>query len=328
MSNNFDSNIKIQQSEPEKITNGLDPRLQEVILKTRDGTSLDASFSHQEVDGAILVDVLAVLKSPDRDVPKLKIICRIGNIVTGQVLVSDIEVVRNNQNVESLKLAEKLRPELNFSVNEINNDDGTTRLISLWDQRGGSTCAAMGFDELLTQTNRAIVIVIATDNSHNDRSHAQGNVTDSSPRTLTWQIHPEDDTSNEIEIWYDGNQELEVALETPSGQRLNPISLGTTVTLRRDGAVVRRIIHRTDDPHNGDNYINIILAASLSGGNWKVFVSSGTTSDSPTFISPITVATTALSSNGNSLEDMVLTAAKAATSSKSRIKIQIEFEPV
>ena len=48
----------------------------------------------------------------------------------------------------------------------------------------------------------------------------------------------------------------------------------------------------------------------------------------PGFIAPITEANTALSSNGNSLEDMVLTAAKAAKSSKSRIRIQIEFEPL
>ena len=47
----------------------------------------------------------------------------------------------------------------------------------------------------------------------------------------------------------------------------------------------------------------------------------------PNFIAPNGVATTALSSNGNVLEEMVLTAAKAAQSSKSKIKIQIEVEP-
>ncbi|MDJ0901321.1 MAG: S8 family peptidase [Xenococcus sp. MO_188.B8] len=451
MINKLDSNIEIQQGEPEEITNGLDPRLQEVILKSRDGIPLDASFSHQEVGKEILVDVLARLKFPDRSVAGLKVIRKIGTIVTGQVLVSDIEMVRANQNVESLKLAEKLRPELEFSVNEINatpeqmgtelptgtptfdgngviigivdygcdfrhnnfrNADGSTRLLFLWDQEGdrsslspqpynygrefnssainsalrttnpyaalaydpdmgahgthvmdiaagngaatgfagvapqadlifvhlhhgdidlieppeererpdgrqtssfgnskmlleavdyifekarelgrpavvnmsvgshggphdGSTLAEIGFDELLNEPNRAIVI--SAGNSHDDRSHAQGNVTDSSPRVLTWQIHPEDDTGNELEIWYDGDQELEVALETPSGQRLNPVRLGTTVTLQSMGTVVGRIIHRASDPGNGDNHIDIILAASLPGGDWKVHVSGTST---------------------------------------------------
>ncbi len=441
---------KIQQSKPEKITNGLDPRLQEVILKVRDGMALNASFSHKEDDGKIVVDVIARLNSPDKTVEGLKIVCKIGTIVTGQVAVNDVEKVRANENVVSLKLAEKISPHLQFSVDEMNatpdqmaaelpsgtptydgtnvivgivdygcdiqhnnfrNAGGTTRLLSLWDQSGGesslspqpysygrefdslainsalqttnpyatlaydpgikahgthvmdiaagngnatgfpgvapnadlifvnlshddialiespdgadissfgnskmlleavdyifrkakqlgrqavinmsigthggphdgSTLAEIGFDELLNEPNRAITI--SAGNSYGAGSHAQGNVTNVSARSLTWLINDLDDTSNELEIWYDGNKELEVVLETPFGQRLAPVKLGTTVTLTNGGETVGRIIHRLKDPGNDDNHIDIILAASLPGGSWKVHLS-GASSDSVHF---------------------------------------------
>ncbi len=143
--------------------------------------------------------------------------------------------------------------------------------ISLGTQGGphdGSTLAEQGFDTLLQQPGRAIVI--SAGNSRQRSIHAQGEVTAQALRTLTWQINPNDPTDNELEVWYDGASELEVTLIVPGGQRLGPIGLGSTVTLTSQGTQVGRIIHRQNDPNNGDNHIDILLDSSLPDGDWGV----------------------------------------------------------
>ena len=456
--------FEIEQSPPEEVASGLDPHLQEVILQVRDGSKVDASFSQTAPDGDVLVDVIAKLDDVGIEVAGLKVVCKIGKIVTGQVAVGDIEQVRANDNVTSLKRATRLLPELEFSVGEMNatrqilessvptgtspptgdgvivgivdygadfqhnnfrNPDGSTRILFLWDQTGGestlspqpynygrefdadainaalnsgtpyqalaydpgssahgthvmdiaagngratgnpgvapnadlifvnvahddidliesptdgdlsnfgnskmlleavdyifrraaergqqavinlslgthggphdgSTLAEEGFDTLLSESGRAITI--SAGNSRDNRSHASGTVSSNAPRTLQWLVHDQDDTPNELEIWYDGDAELAVALETPAGQLLSPVSLGTTVSLSANGEIVGRVIHRATDPNNEDNHVDIVLGASLPGGEWKVHVS-GTTAnethfhawierDFPSFLNP------------------------------------------
>jgi hypothetical protein len=121
----------------------------------------------------------------------------------------------------------------------------------------GSTPIERAFDALLEVPGRAIVI--SAGNSFERRSHASGSVSASQPRRLRWEKFATDRTSNEIEVWYDGGAALDVSLVFPSGQRLGPVSLGTTAVIRQNGADVGRIIHRKKDPLNGDNQIDIIL---------------------------------------------------------------------
>jgi hypothetical protein len=132
--------------------------------------------------GEIEVDVLAKRKDPDQEVPHLKVVQTIGQIVTGTVAVANIEDVFNHQNVVRLERATQLRPELAFSVPEIRANttqlpawlpdgthvdgsddivgiidygcdflhhnfrkvDGTTRLLYLWVQRAELTGSLPG----------------------------------------------------------------------------------------------------------------------------------------------------------------------------------------
>lgn len=162
----------------EDVRNDLDPKLQEVILARRAGRRIDPAVAGEAEDGELVVDVLAKLKDPAQPVAGLLIATRIGQIVTGSVKVSDIEAVRANNNVLSLKRASKLHETLGFSVHEIGatapqlqaalpngtsqvtgqgvivgvvdygcdfahpnfrHADGTTRLLYLWDQSSGQT---------------------------------------------------------------------------------------------------------------------------------------------------------------------------------------------
>jgi len=425
--------MKLELGQPESISTGLDPHLQRVIMKSRAGKDLDPAISQSSEDGTVTVDIIAKLKDPQKTVPGLNVVRTIGQIVTGTITVDDIESVRSDDNVMSLKLSAKLHQDLEFSVpeiqaipdqlaaalppgtgtidgsgvivgvidhggdvrhNDFRKEDGTTRLKFFWDQRGGenslspagfgygrefdsnainaalqssnpyqslaynpgseshgthvmsiaggngrgtgqpgvapkadlifvqidaddvsdeesfgnsrklleaadyiftkatelgqpavvnislgthggphdgTTLAEQGFDTLLQQPGRAIVI--SAGNSWQRGSHAGGEISPGIARTLTWQIDSQDPTDNELEVWYSGTEELDVTVVTPSGQRLGPVSLDTTVNINSQGGSAGQIIHRQHDPNNGDNHIDILLDQSLPGGDWGVEVS-------------------------------------------------------
>lgn len=168
--------FSIRAGTPEPILNDLDPKLQEVILDYRTGKQLDKAVVYESDKGEAIVDVIAKLKDPTQEVPGLDVVRTIGQIVTATIAVQDIESVRTNDNVISLKAAKEVHPTLQFSVHEIRasqsqlrnalptdispvngagvivgvvdydldfmhnnfrNPDGSTRLLYLWDQWGG-----------------------------------------------------------------------------------------------------------------------------------------------------------------------------------------------
>lgn len=422
--------VEIKLGQPEDVKTDMDPRLQNALLKARSGASLDPSLSSTLEDGSVTVDVIIKVENPAQSLPKIDIVSKIGQIFTGSIRVEDIEDLRSNPNVISLKLARRLHEELNFSLSEIRaaqaqinaaipagtpsidgrgvivgiidygcdfkhnnfrNIDGTTRILALWDQNGGknalspqgfpygreftqnlinqalqtsdsyqhlayqpgngshgthvmdiaagngratgqpgvasgaglifvniahddlteetsfgnskmlleavdyifkkaedlgksavvnislgtsggphdgSTLAEQGFDELLQKPGRAIVI--AAGNSWEKLSHASGEISNTTPRSLAWEIKAGDFTDNELEIWYPGDRELSVTLITPSGQRLGPVARGNNIPLIVGSNTGGRIIHRRQDPNNRDNCINIFLETSLPSGEWQV----------------------------------------------------------
>lgn len=418
----------------QEITTNLDPQLQDVILSLQSGKAVDPAVGRESEDGSvIIVDVIAQLRDPQKEVPGLKIIRTLDDLVTGTVEAPDIEKVRSDPNVITLKGAKRVQPSLRFSVPEIRgaqsdigaglpagtnpvngsgvivgivdygcdfvhrnfqNPDGTTRILRLWDQSGGETSMSpTGFaygrefssaninaalaaanpyqrlqyepgpgahgthvmdiaagngrgtgvpgvapkadiifvqldsgdftpeqsfgnsrhlleavdyiftkadelnksavvnlslgthggphdgstpveqwlDRLLEKPGRAIVI--AAGNSWQQRSHAQGTVTRTQPVTLRWEKFPEDMTDNELEVWYAGASNLNVTLVLPGGQRLGPVTLGSSTFLTQQGNRVGRVIHRQRDSSNGDNQINILLGASVPAGIWGVELS-------------------------------------------------------
>jgi subtilisin family serine protease len=143
----------------------------------------------------------------------------------------------------------------------------------------GSTLAEQGFDALLEEPGRAIVI--AAGNSWGRKSHASGVVTASTNRSLGWEIRQGDATTNELEVWYQGGRSMDVSLVTPGGTRLGPVRPGTTVPLQSAGQRVGSIISRVADPNNSDNQINIILSPQLPKGTWRVELSTSEPSEIP-----------------------------------------------
>jgi subtilisin family serine protease len=147
-----------------------DPSLKQFLIrKTGDplGEAAPSPVAGKEVS------VVARLVDPSAPVPSLTIVCRFGHVVTGHVPLNQIVSVRRNSNVASLKASQPFVPSLAFSLAEIGasteqlreagerevtgrgvlvgivdwgcdfahsnfrDEKGLTRLVALWDQRGG-----------------------------------------------------------------------------------------------------------------------------------------------------------------------------------------------
>lgn len=104
---------------------------------------------------------------------------------------------------------------------------------------------AKQIDDLLTDPNR--VVVVSAGNGFEQDTHA-GDILFSGQRaTLPWIVKPEDPTSNDVELWYNGDAALAVALTAPDGlTHYGPYSSGTsTQPLKRpsDGKIIGAVTH-------------------------------------------------------------------------------------
>ncbi len=134
----------------------------------------------------------------------------------------------------------------------------------------GSTLVELGMDDLLReQPNRAIVI--AASNSFADGIHAAGAVPQGGSTDLLWRVSDGDWTHNELEVWYDGNDELEVEIIAPSQESLGTLGLGQSGRVDDEqGNTVVFIAHRQSDPNNADNVCGVFLERGAAGGDWTI----------------------------------------------------------
>lgn len=103
----------------EQVCKELDPELQQVVID-RQAWLRDALLPDKKLaDAAEAVDVIAKLRDPKTKVKGLHVVQEIGQIVTGTVNAADIEDVRRDPNVISLKGARRLWQTLCNSVPEI-----------------------------------------------------------------------------------------------------------------------------------------------------------------------------------------------------------------
>jgi hypothetical protein len=133
----------------------------------------------------------------------------------------------------------------------------------------GTTLVEKGIDGMLEgKSSRAVVI--AASNSHEDGIHAAGQVPAGGKYDLSWLIHGNGETENEMEVWFGGTARLSVEVIDPSGKSLgivNPAEAGSVKD--SNGVVMLFVGNRLDDPNNHDNVIGIWLK-DIKGGKWTV----------------------------------------------------------
>jgi subtilisin family serine protease len=133
----------------------------------------------------------------------------------------------------------------------------------------GTTLVEQGIDRLLSEApNRAVVIAAA--NSFDDGIHATGNVPAGGSFDLVWNIPTGDDTNNELEIWYDGDDRLTLEVIAPNGVSLMTVNPGENKTLSRDNLIVLLGANRLRDPNNLDNMIGVFMEPGLPVGRWTI----------------------------------------------------------
>lgn len=166
-----------------------DPALrQQLLVRTGSTTGVDAGETGPP---ARELAVVGRLDPPDSAVPGLRVVSRLGPIVTGRVHAADVLGVRQHPAVRSLKMSRLYAPALSVSVPEVQGGaadleragsgsagltgrgviiavldwgldvthanlrkaDGSTRVLALWDQRGGHTATSpspFGYGRVLT----------------------------------------------------------------------------------------------------------------------------------------------------------------------------------
>jgi hypothetical protein len=133
----------------------------------------------------------------------------------------------------------------------------------------GSTLVEVALDELLRQSTGACVVQSAG-NYALSATHSSGRFVGSQPRVLRFTTHARDHTPNELEVWYSGADELQVQVETPTGERGVPVALGNRAVVVAGGRTVGRLYHRRRDPNNGDNHVDLFLDVGAPHGTWTV----------------------------------------------------------
>ena len=133
----------------------------------------------------------------------------------------------------------------------------------------GRSLTELALDELLAAGPGRFVVQSAG-NYFRTRTHAGGRLEVGEVLTLTFESQPGDVTPNELEIWYDGADELAVRIDPPGAVSARPVLLGERAELVDGGRVLGRIYHRGCEPNTFANHIDAFLDPVPGGGLWTV----------------------------------------------------------
>ncbi len=120
---------------------------------------------------------------------------------------------------------------------------------------------------LARQDNLALVQSVG--NYANTAMHTHARIGPDRRHVLEWRIHPRDRTPNELEIWYSGQDELDVTLVSPPGDRFT-VPLGEKLRLEHGLEHWGNFYHRRLEPNSQLNHVDIFLRPGSPPGTWKV----------------------------------------------------------
>jgi subtilisin family serine protease len=129
----------------------------------------------------------------------------------------------------------------------------------------GSSGLASGIDaELQGKPGRAVVV--SAGNGFEADCHSKGTLVAGEFQELVWLLRPEDPTSNQVEIWYEGAAQLELLLKPPDSAALQPPvgpNQWKVITRTSDNKVIGWITHEhVAGSGAGSNVIRINLGCT------------------------------------------------------------------
>jgi subtilisin family serine protease len=133
----------------------------------------------------------------------------------------------------------------------------------------GSLLVEQAIDALVTR-RPGIAVVQSCGNYYSRPIHTSGQLRPGTTTTLYWETDAADLTPNELEVWYAGVDVFEVEVRAPDGRFARTVALGGSATITIDGHDVGRAYHRSHEPNNGKNHIDVFLYPEAPAGSWEI----------------------------------------------------------
>jgi subtilisin family serine protease len=147
--------------------------------------------------------------------------------------------------------------------------------MSLGDNLGphdGTSLLERGLDNLLGAAGRAFVK--SAGNAGAAQIHASGNVATNTTVEVAFQSPPDNDTPDQIDVWYTGADQFKVSVVDPDNKATGVVGGGVAQSFQLQGGNTVRIDHRDRDSQNNDRRIFITITAGALGvvkeGRWRI----------------------------------------------------------
>lgn len=133
----------------------------------------------------------------------------------------------------------------------------------------GRSLVEMAMDFFL-ENRLNTAICQSTGNYYQTDTHASGTVYPGRTETIIFTTDKADVTPNELEIWYPGRDVLLVEIEHADSKLRARCPINEDAELTVGGQVVGRVYHRSKEPNNGLNHVNLFLYTIAPFGEWKM----------------------------------------------------------
>ena len=131
----------------------------------------------------------------------------------------------------------------------------------------GTTLLERAIDSMLMQPG--IALVQSVGNYADSAMHTHARIGPNQTHQIGWLIPRADRTPNELEVWYSGQDVLDVSLTSPAGQTFHA-TLGTRQHLEGNGTRWGNLYHRRLEPNSGQHHIDIHLYVAAPAGKWTL----------------------------------------------------------
>ena len=134
------------------------------------------------------------------------------------------------------------------------------------DAHTGQTLVELAINNVL-KSRKGLAIVQSTGNYFNAKCHHLSTIDEGEEQEIEWVFKKVDNTPNEMEIWYENEDELTVELYNEDGELLGESEAYKDAIFGVEGKKDGIIFHRAKEPNTGKNHINIIIAGKPISGS-------------------------------------------------------------
>jgi Subtilase family len=133
----------------------------------------------------------------------------------------------------------------------------------------GRTLVEMCIDHFLEEYKNT-AICQSTGNYFNSKTHCSGLVKPGGVEVVSFITAHTQVIENELEIWYSSKDEFGISLQNENGKDIFTCNVESATEIKIDGKVAGWMYHRSRDPNNGRNMVDIFLYPSAPVGYWHL----------------------------------------------------------